>query len=168
MLTSFSFPPSLVGRGTFSSLSRETTRSPTSLTLNQMESQAQLPQQHPNLRSQTPNLQNLFPSGLTSPHATFLPNNICMESTTTEGAPVAEGLPEMTNAIGTQEKTTETEANSPLATVYACPVPGGRFQVKFGFQPIKLDLLLLVHAYTANCVRVHFRHLGVYKGSRVA
>ena len=27
-----------------------------------------------------------------------------MESTTTEGAPVAEGLPEETNAIGTQEK----------------------------------------------------------------
>ena len=35
---------------------------------------------------------------------TFLPNDICMESTTTEGAPVAEGLPEETNAIGTQEK----------------------------------------------------------------
>ena len=35
---------------------------------------------------------------------TFLPNNICMESTTTEGVPVAEGLPEETNAIGTQEK----------------------------------------------------------------
>ena len=41
---------------------------------------------------------------------TFLPNNIYMESSTTEGAPVAEGLPEETNAIGTQEKTTETEA----------------------------------------------------------
>ena len=95
---------------------------------------------------------------------TFLPNDICMESTTTEGAPVAEGLPEETNAIGTQEKTTETEAHSPLATAYACPVPGDRFLVKFGCQPIKLDLHLLVHTYTANCVRVHFRHLGYIKG----
>ena len=68
------------------------------------ESQAQLPQQHPKLRFQTPNLQNLFPSGVMSHQTTFLPNNICMESTTTEGAPVAEGLPEVTNAIGTQEK----------------------------------------------------------------
>ena len=31
---------------------------------------------------------------------TWLPNTICMESTTTEGAPVAEGLLEETNGIG--------------------------------------------------------------------
>ena len=50
-----------------------------------------------------------------------------MESTTTEGAPGAEGLPEETNAIGdSRKKTTETEAHSPLATVYACTVPGGK------------------------------------------
>jgi len=147
------------------------------------ESQAQLPQQHPKLRSQTPNLQNSFPSGVMSHQPTFYPNNICMESTTTEGAPVAtfawsqvqqrerqwqRAYQRRPTPLETQEKTTETEAHSPLATVYACPVPGGRFLVKFGCQPIKLDLHLLVHAHTANCVRVHFRHLGVYKGSRVA
>ena len=40
--------------------------------------------------------------------------------------------------------------------------------VKFGCEPIKLELRLLVHTHTANCVRVHFWHLGVYKESRVA
>ena len=46
------------------------------------------------------------------------------ESTTTEGAPVAKGLREETiNGIGgSREKTTETEARSSLATVYACRV----------------------------------------------
>ena len=39
-----------------------------------------------------------------SQQPTFLPNNICMESTTTEGAPAAEGLPEETNAIGDPRK----------------------------------------------------------------
>jgi len=39
-----------------------------------------------------------------------------------------------------------------LATVYACTVPGGRFPAKFGCQPIKLELYLPVHTYTANNV----------------
>ena len=47
-----------------------------------------------------------------------------MELTTTEGAPVAEGLPEETNGTGDSRKTTETEARSWLATVDACTVPG--------------------------------------------
>ena len=48
-----------------------------------------------------------------------------MESTTTEGAPVAEGLPEETNGIGnSRKKTTETETRSQLTAVYACRVPG--------------------------------------------
>ena len=90
-----------------------------------------------------------------------------MESTasTTEGAPVAEGVLEETNAI---TKTTETESRPSLATVYACTVPGGRFPAKFGSQPIKLELYPLVHTYTANYVRVHFRRLGVYKERQVA
>ena len=46
--------------------------------------------------------------------------------------------------------------------------PGGRFPAKFGCQPIKLELYPLAHTYPANYVRVHFRHLGVYKESRVA
>ena len=45
-----------------------------------------------------------------------------MESTTKEGASVAEGLPEEANAIGDSRKTTETETHSSLATVYACTV----------------------------------------------
>jgi len=43
-----------------------------------------------------------------------------MESTTTEEALVAEGPPEEANGIGAQEKTTETDARSILATVHAC------------------------------------------------
>jgi len=39
---------------------------------------------------------------------------------------------------------------------------GGRFPAKFGCQPIKFELYLLVHAYPGNCVRVHFKRLGVY------
>jgi len=91
-----------------------------------------------------------------------------MVSTTTEAAPEAESIPEEGNAIGDWRKTTETETHSSLATVYACAVPGGRFPAKFGCRPIKLELYLLVHTYTANYVRVHLRHLGVYKLSRVA
>ena len=67
---------------------------------------------------------SVFTSGVEPRHQpTCLPNNICMESTTTEGALVAEGLSEEANrALETQEKTTEAEAHSPLATVYACTV----------------------------------------------
>ena len=81
---------------------------------------------------------------------------------------MAEGLPEEGNAIGESRKMTETATHSSLATAYACTIPGGRLPAKFGCQPIKLELYLLAHAYTANYVRVHFRHLGVYKESRVA
>ena len=85
-----------------------------------------------------------------------------MESTTTEKAPVAEGLTEEAKAIA---KTTETEPRSPLPTVDACTLPGGRFPAKFGCQPIKSELYQLQHTYPANYVRVHFRHLGIYKES---
>ena len=81
---------------------------------------------------------------------------------------MAVGLPEEANAIGDSRKTTETETRSPRATVYACRVRGGRLPAKVGSQPIKLELYPLVHTYPANYVRVHFRHLGVYKESRVA
>jgi len=46
--------------------------------------------------------------------------------------------------------------------------PGGRLPAKFGCQPIKLERYPLEHTHPANYVRVHFRHLGVYKESRVA
>ena len=48
-----------------------------------------------------------------------------MESTTKEGKPVTEGFPEEINGIGdSRKKTTETEARSSSATVYACGVSG--------------------------------------------
>ena len=46
--------------------------------------------------------------------------------------------------------------------------PGGRFPAKFGCQPIKLELYPLTHTHPAKYMRVHFRHLGVYKESRIA
>ena len=48
------------------------------------------------------------------------------ESTTTastEGAPMAEGLPEEANGIGQAKKTTEIESRSSLSTVNACFPP---------------------------------------------
>ena len=53
-----------------------------------------------------------------------------MESTTTEGAPVAEGLRKPTPLETREKKMTETEARSSLATVDACTVPGGQFPAK--------------------------------------
>ena len=72
-------------------------------TKRKMESRAQLSQQH---RSQTPALKtSIFPSGVVLGHQpTCLPNSICMQSTTTEGVPVAEGLPEETNGNGDSRK----------------------------------------------------------------
>ena len=91
-----------------------------------------------------------------------------MKSTviTTEGAPVPEGVPEEANAI-TKKRQRQNHAHH-WHQVTRALFPGGRFPAKFGCQPIKLELYLLVHTYPANYVRVHFRHLGVYKESRVA
>ena len=44
-------------------------------------------------------------------------------------------------------------------------LPECRFPAKFGYQPIKLEIYLLAHTYTAKYVRVQLRHLGVYKES---
>ena len=90
-----------------------------------------------------------------------------METTTTEAASMAKALQEEAHGIGDQRKTTETVARSTLATVYTCTVAGNRFPAKFGCQPIKLELDLLARTHPASYVRVHFRRLGVYKGSRV-
>jgi len=113
---------------------------------------------------------NLFPSGVvTGLQPTCLPKGILYGVKLLqqrERHAVAEGILEEANAI--TKKTTETESRPSLATGYACTVPGGRFPAKFGCRPIKLELYLPVHTYTANYVRVHFRHLGVYKASQVA
>ena len=81
---------------------------------------------------------------------------------------MSEGLAKEANNIGDPQKTTETETRASWEAVYACGVPGCKFPAKFGCQPIKLELYPHVHRYTANYVRVHPRHLGVYKESRVA
>ena len=92
-----------------------------------------------------------------------------MESTTTEGAPAAEGLPEETNAIGDSRQKRERQKHAHRRQQFTrAQFPGGRFPAKWGGQPIKLEQYLLAHTYPANYVRVHFRHLGVYKESRVA
>jgi len=88
-----------------------------------------------------------------------------MESTTTEGAPVAEGLPEETNGIGDSKKRQRQKHAHNWQQFTRAQLLGDRFPAKFGCQPIKLDKYLLVHAYPANYVRVQFRRLGVYKGS---
>ena len=82
------------------------------------ESQAQLSQQH---RSQTPSLQNF---NIPKRRGAWAAEQHLQEVTTTEGAPVAEGLPEEINGIGDSRKTTETETRSWLETFYACTIPG--------------------------------------------
>ena len=93
------------------------------------------------------------------------------ESTTTEGAPVAEDLPEEANAVGDSGKKNDRDRNT-LSTgnslhVHSFRVVDSRQDLD-SMQPIKLQLYPLAHTYTANYVRVHFRHLRVYKKSRVA
>ena len=113
---------------------------------------------------------SIFTSGVEPRHQpTCLPNNICMESITTEGALVAEGLSEEANrALETQKKRQRQKHAHHWQQFRRAQFPGGRFPAKFGCQPIKLELYQLAHTYTANCVRVHLKYLGVYKESRVA
>jgi len=140
---------------------------PTSLTFNQRGYEKKW-----SLKLNCHLLPDAKPSKLQYPkrRGTWAPNSICMESTTTEGAPVAEGLPEETNGIGNSRKKKrqrQKHAHNWQGFTRA-EFPGGWFPAKFGCQPIKSEKYLLAHAYPANYVRVHFRHLGVYKESRVA
>ena len=96
--------------------------------LTEMESQAQLSQQHPPCRSQTPCLQsfNIYISkqcGVWAP-ATCLPNSICMPSSQLQQKERQwqRAYRRRPTPLETQEKTTETETRSPQATVYACTV----------------------------------------------
>jgi len=135
--------------------------SPSSLTFNQRdykltetESQAQSSQQY---RSQTASLQ----TWLKHPQAAWCLGS--MESTNTEGATAAEGYPEET-----QEKRQRQKHADHWQQFTRAQFPGGQFPAKFWYQPIKLQLHPFTHTYPANYVRVLFRHLGVYKESRVA
>ena len=89
-------------------------------------------------------------------------------TTLMEGVPVAEGLPEEVDAIANSRKNDRDRSTLTTGYSYACSAPGGGFPAKFGCQPMKLELCLLVHTHPAHRVRVHFRLLGVYKGSRVS
>ena len=76
-----------------------------------------------------------------------------MESTDiiTDGAPVAEGVPEKANAITKKRQRQKHTHHWPQFT--RALFPSSRFPAKFGYQPIKLELYPLAHTYTANYVR---------------
>ena len=59
-------------------------------------------------------------------------------------------IPEEANGIADQRKTTETEARSTLATVYACTTFRRLIPAIFGCQPIKLELYPHTHTYPAK------------------
>ena len=81
---------------------------------------------------------------------------------------MSEGPTKEANNIGDPPKSDRDGNTRIMGISYVCGVPGCKFPAKFGCQPIKLELYPHVHTYTANYVRVHFRHLGVYKESRIA
>jgi len=65
-------------------------------------------------RSHTPSLENLFPSGVVFGHQnTSLPTLSELCATTTEGASVAEGLPQEANAIGDSRKKRQRQKHTP-------------------------------------------------------
>ena len=61
-----------------------------------------------------------------------------MESTTTEEAPMAEGLPEEANGIGKNDRDRSTLTSGNSLRVHS--FQAGRFPAKFGFEPIKFEL----------------------------
>ena len=87
-----------------------------------------------------------------------------IESTTTEGAPVAEGLPEKANAIGdTRENDRDRNTLTTGNSLRVHSLSGKNFPAIFGCQPIKLELYPLMHAYPANYLRVHLGISGYIK-----
>jgi len=113
----------------------------------------------------TPNLQNFQAAWPTCPV-----NSICIdvESTTREGALVAGAYRRRPTALETQEKTTETEARSSPATVYACRVPGWSIPGKI-WMPTNQIRALHTSAHVSRELRARaLQGLGVYKESRVA
>ena len=104
---------------------------------------------------------------VTGRQSTSLPY-IILESNTIEGAPVLEGIPEEANGIGDPRKTTETEARSPLATVHACTIPGGRFPAKMWMSTNQIRAIP-ERAHVSRELRARAPgHLGVYKEGLVA
>ena len=133
-----------------------------------MQSQAQLSRQHSHGSLQSTKPSELIPKrrGVWTP--TYVPTeqHYMPESTTTEGAPVAEGLyRRRPTPLETQEKKRQRQKHTHHWLQFT------RAQLQTvdprQNQPIKLELELLTHTYTAKYLRVHLRVLGVYKGSRV-
>jgi len=127
------------------------------------ESQAQLSQKH---RSQTPSLTKLQYSQA----AWFLGSRTAfawsqLQQRERQWQRAYRRRP---TALETQEKRQRQKHAHGWQHFTRAQFQGGQFPAKFGCQPIKLELYPLAHTYPANCVRVHFRHLGVYKESRVA
>ena len=130
-----------------------------------MESQAQLSQQH---RSQTASLQNFKTP---KRRGAWAPAYVSTKQDL-HGVNYNRGSRRPTRRrptpLETQEKRQRPKHADYWQQFTRAQFPGGRFPAKFGCQPIKLELYPIVHTYPANYVRVHLRHLGVYKGSRVA
>ena len=118
----------------------------------EMESQAQL--------SLAPRRQafktSIFPSGVVPGHQpTCLPN-----SNYNRGSASGNGGDHRHWRLRKKKRQRQKHAHNWQQFTRA-QFPGGRVPAKFGCQPIKLEQYLLAHAYPANYVRVHFRHLGV-------
>ena len=134
-----------------------------------MESSAQLSQQH---RSQTPSLQNF---NIPKRRGAWAPTYVATEHYL-HGVNYNRGSASGRGPTGGDQRHWRLKGKKRQRQKHAhhwqqstrAQLPGGRFPAKFGCQPIKLELYLLAHTYPANYVRVHLRHLGVYKESRVA
>ena len=99
--------------------------------------------------------------------STGLPINI-FKSSTIEGAPVLEGIPEEANGIGDPRKTTETDSRSPLATAYARTISRRSIPGKIWMPTYQITAIPGgAHAFRELRARAP-GHLGVYKESRVA
>ena len=92
------------------------------------------------------------PRGAVSGHQpTCLSNINCIESTTTEGTPVAESLPGEANGIENSRKKRQRQKHAQhRQQLTRAHSPGGRSPAKFGCQPIKLEQCKLAHMYPAN------------------
>ena len=117
-----------------------------------MKAQAQLSRQHLLCQTLLPDakVSNSLPMRRGGRAPAYVFTERYLESTTIEGAPVAEGLSEEANSIAYPRETTETEARSSLATVYVCTTSRRSIPAKFGCQPIKLELYPQAHAYPGN------------------
>ena len=154
----FPFPPSL------------SHHSPTSLTLNQIDYLRMWSLKFNCQRnillvnSQTPSFQNLFSSGI----------SLCIYRTTFAWSQLQRqrqwqrAYRRRPTTFKRKKKRQRWKHAHHRQQFTRAQFPYCRFPAKFGCQPIKLELCLLAHGYPANYVRVHLRHLWVYKDSQAA